>query len=179
MLDERSEQLTWSSQEGAKWEYLVQEPRIAVAESQEYVPTRREKYPTLKGKPMAPADWATPLDQRSRPLVAVLLDPEAKPPSRHREAEKIYRIFGNESVTVPPYGTRRISTGLALEIHPSTIARIVAAPKLEWCVCVTVERRAYDVSSAEELKVSLHNHSDVPLRVMKGQLIAGVTTESA
>lgn len=104
------------------------------------------------------------------------LDPAAVIPTRGSEQAAGYDLYAclPEAATIPPHGTLRVGTGLAIAVPPgyfgAVFARSGLATKqgLRPANCVGVADSDY----RGEYMVALHNDSDTPRIIQPGDRIA-------
>ena len=109
-------------------------------------------------------------------LKVKLLSPEAILPTRGSEHAARLDLYSTIETMVQPGDSVLVKTGIALELPPGSYGRI--APRSSLAIRgIETGAGLIDRDFRGEVKVLLRNHSDVDLRIYKGDRIAQVVIE--
>ena len=90
------------------------------------------------------------------------------------EGSAAYNLFPQVQGTILPHSRQLVSTGLAIEIHPSYYGQILSQSRLSSNHLIDVAAGVIDSDYRGVLKVLLHNHSDRPFSITPDQAIAQI-----
>ena len=116
--------------------------------------------------------WFAPREE----LRVKLLSTEAKIPTRGSEHAAGLDLYSIIETMVPPGDSVLVKTGIALELPPGSYGRIALRSSLA-IRGIETGAGVVDRDFRGEIKVLLKNHSDVDLRIYKGDRVAQIVVE--
>jgi len=102
------------------------------------------------------------------PLRYAKLDPTAKSPARKHPADAGVDVYANETVTVAPFSTARVHTGLTFDVRPEFM--LLAKPKSgsDFILGAGVIDPGYQ----GEILIKVVNYQPEPITIQRGDALA-------
>lgn len=115
----------------------------------------------------------------SRIIFYQKVHPKAKTPTKAYDTDACWDLYAAEEVTVLPFSTKAVDTGLAFEILPGEKLHIYSRSglALKEMVCVFNAPGVIDANYVNSLKVILYNGSAATFKVKEGMRIAQFSRE--
>ncbi len=96
------------------------------------------------------------------------LDPHAAAPSRKHPADAGVDVYANEEVTIPPFSSRAVHTGVTFDIREGTLLQVWPKSRHNHLVGAGVVDAGYQ----GEILIKVVNYSWKPLRIRRGDAVA-------